>query len=64
MNLLIVDDERMLVKGLAASLRKEDFQVSAAYDGREALEILKRDKIDLIPMVAPTSPRYVYGIRV
>jgi two-component system, OmpR family, response regulator VicR len=48
MNLLLVDDEKLLVKGLAASLRKEGFQVFAAFDGKEALEILKTEKIDLV----------------
>jgi len=48
MNLLIVDDEKLLVKGLAASLRKEGFQVCIAYDGREAIDILNNEKIDLI----------------
>lgn len=48
MNVLIVDDERLLVKGLSASLRKDGFQVFAAFDGKAALEILKNEKIDLV----------------
>ena len=47
MNLLLVDDEKLFVKGLSASLRKEGFQVFPAFDGRKALEILKSEKIDL-----------------
>lgn len=48
MNLLLVDDEKLLVKGLSASLRKEGFQVYAAYDGKAALDILKSEKIDIV----------------
>lgn len=47
MNLLLVDDERLFVKGLTASLRKEGFHIFTAYDGREALDILKSEKVDL-----------------
>ncbi len=48
MDLLLVDDERLFVKGLSASLRKEGFQTFTAFNGREALEILKSVKIDLV----------------
>lgn len=48
MNLLLVDDEKLLVKGLSASLRKEGFQVFVAYDGKEAFEMLKSEKIDIV----------------
>ena len=47
MKVLIVDDERLFVKGLTANLRKEGFNVFTAFDGREALEILNKEKIDL-----------------
>ncbi|MCX7922910.1 MAG: response regulator transcription factor [Clostridia bacterium] len=48
MNLLLVDDEKLLVKGLSASLRKEGFGVFAAFEGKQALEILNTEKIDMI----------------
>lgn len=48
MNILIVDDERLLVKGLKNSLTQEGFNVFAAYDGNEALNMLKSEKIDFI----------------
>ena len=35
---LIVDDEKTLVKALKFNLEKEGFQIDAAYDGREAVE--------------------------
>ena len=36
--LLIVDDEKTLVKALKFSLEKEGFQIDAAYDGKEAVD--------------------------
>ncbi len=36
--LLIVDDEKTLVKALKFGLEKEGFQIDAAYDGKEAVE--------------------------
>ncbi|TYQ12766.1 UNVERIFIED_CONTAM: DNA-binding response OmpR family regulator [Acetivibrio alkalicellulosi] len=48
MNILIVDDEKLLVKGLKASLSNEGFNVYSAFDGKEGLEIVNKEKIDLI----------------
>lgn len=48
MTILIVDDEKLLIKGIKASLTKEGFDVLTAFDGREGLDILKTEKIDLI----------------
>lgn len=48
MNILIVDDERLLVKGLRASLEREGFHVFAAYDGKEGLDIVSKEKLDII----------------
>ena len=48
MNLLLVDDEKLFVKGLSASLKKEGFNVFTAFDGREALKILESEKIDIV----------------
>jgi len=45
---LIVDDERKLVQGLAAYFRQAGFDVLTAYDGRAALESFGRDHPDLI----------------
>jgi two-component system alkaline phosphatase synthesis response regulator PhoP len=45
---LIVDDERKLVQGLAAYLRQAGFETLSAYDGRAALDIARRDQPDLI----------------
>ena len=48
MLILIVDDEKALVKGLKYTLEKEGFEVKAAYDGQEALDFLQSNKADLI----------------
>jgi len=46
--ILIVDDEKALVKGLKYTLEKDGFEVKAAYDGQEALDFLQSNKADLI----------------
>jgi len=48
LQILIVDDEKALVKGLKYTLEKEGFKVKAAYDGQEALDFLQSNKVDLI----------------
>jgi DNA-binding response OmpR family regulator len=45
---LIVDDVREIVLGLAAYFRQAGFETSAAYDGRAALELYRRERPDLI----------------
>jgi DNA-binding response OmpR family regulator len=46
--ILIVDDERKIVQGLSAYFRQEGYETLAAYDGRQALELARRDRPDLI----------------
>jgi DNA-binding response OmpR family regulator len=46
--ILIVDDERKLVQGLAAYFRQAGYDTLAAYDGRAALDAARRDRPDLI----------------
>jgi two-component system alkaline phosphatase synthesis response regulator PhoP len=45
---LIVDDVREIVQGLAAYFRQDGFETSAAYDGHAALEQYRRERPDLI----------------
>lgn len=48
-NILIVDDEPTLVKGLRFNLeQQEGYNIDVAYDGEEALEIFDPQKHDLI----------------
>jgi two-component system, NtrC family, response regulator AtoC len=45
---LIVDDELNMRLVLAAMLKKEGYSIASAADGREALQILKSSKIDVV----------------
>lgn len=46
--ILIVDDEKLIVKGLRFSLEQDDMEVDVAYDGEEALMKAKENSFDLI----------------
>ena len=48
MKILVVDDERLLVKGIKFNLENEGYQVETAYDGRTAVELAKNNDYDLI----------------
>lgn len=48
MKILVVDDEKLLVKGIKFNLENEGYQVEAAYDGEEAVELAKNGNFDLI----------------
>lgn len=45
---LVVDDEKLIVKGIRFSLEQEGFVVDCAYDGEEALEYAQNNKYDII----------------
>lgn len=45
---LVVDDEKLIVKGIRFSLEQDDMEVDCAYDGEEALEMAKNGKYDLV----------------
>lgn len=45
---LVVDDEKLIVKGIRFSLEQEGMEVSCAYDGEEALEAAKKTEYDII----------------
>lgn len=46
--ILVVDDEKLIVKGIRFSLEQDDMEVDCAYDGEEALEKVKEKKYDII----------------
>ncbi len=46
--ILLVDDEKTLVKTLTYNLEKDGYQVISAYDGEEALNKVESDNPDLI----------------
>lgn len=45
---LVVDDEKLIVKGIRFSLEQDDMQVDCAYDGEEALAYAKNNQYDII----------------
>lgn len=45
---LVVDDEKLIVKGIRFSLEQDGMEVDCAYDGEEALEKTKQNKYDII----------------
>ena len=48
MNILIVDDEKLIVKGIKFSLEQDEYEVDCAYDGEEALEKVRNNGYDLV----------------
>ncbi len=46
--ILVVDDEKLIVKGIRFSLEQDDMLVDCAYDGAEGLMLSKRNEYDLI----------------
>ena len=48
MKILVVDDEKLLVKGIKFNLENEGYQVLTAYDGATAVELARQETLDLI----------------
>lgn len=48
MKILVVDDEKLLVKGIKFNLENEGYQVETAFDGAAAVELAKSESFDLI----------------
>ena len=45
---LVVDDEKLIVKGIRFSLEQDNMSVTCAYDGEEALELVKNNDFDVV----------------
>ena len=45
---LVVDDEKLIVKGIRFSLEQDNMEVDCAYDGEEALEKLRANEYDRV----------------
>ena len=45
---LVVDDEKLIVKGIRFSLEQDGMEVDAAYDGEDAVEAAKKEKYDVV----------------
>ena len=48
MKILVVDDEKLLVKGVKFNLENEGYEVECAYDGAAAVEMARNGRYDLI----------------
>jgi DNA-binding response OmpR family regulator len=48
LKILIVDDEKLLVKGIKFNFEQDGYQVEVAYDGEEALKLARDKSIDII----------------
>lgn len=46
--ILVVDDEKLIVKGIKFSLEQENMEVDTAYDGEEALKLARENDYSLI----------------
>ena len=47
MKILVVDDEKLLVKGMKFNLENEGYEVECAYDGAAAVELARNGQFDL-----------------
>ena len=45
--ILVVDDEKLIVKGIKFSLEQDGMDIDVAYDGEEALNLIKANSYDL-----------------
>lgn len=45
---LVVDDEKLIVKGIRFSLEQDGMEVDCAYDGEEALQYAKNNQYDIV----------------
>ena len=45
---LVVDDEKLIVKGIRFSLEQDGMEVDCAYDGEEAIDMAKKTEYDIV----------------
>ena len=67
MTILVCDDDKEIVDAIEIYLQQEGFDVEKAYDGEQALEIMKTKSIDLLVidvMMPKIMPLYRYVNRV
>ena len=55
--ILVVDDEKLIVKGIRFSLEQDGYSVDCAYDGEEALKLAKENAYDMI-LLDVMLPKY------
>lgn len=54
---LVVDDEKLIVKGIRFSLEQDNMEVDCAYDGEEAIELAKKTEYDVV-LLDVMLPKY------
>lgn len=50
MNILVCDDDKEIVEAITIYLQQEGYTIFPAYNGREALEVMKHEEIQLVIM--------------
>ena len=55
--ILVVDDEKLIVKGIRFSLEQEGMEVDCAYDGEEAINAIKNKEYDVV-LLDVMIPKY------
>lgn len=60
MKALVVDDEKLIVKGLKFSLEQDGYEVDCAYDGQEAIDKARDKEYDimLLDLMLPVFDGY------
>ena len=59
---LVVDDEKLIVKGIRFSLEQDGMEVDCAYDGEEALRMAREKEYDIILLDVMLQYESVYDI--
>ena len=47
-NILVVDDDKEIVKAIGIYLGKENYNIFQAYDGEQALKVIQENEIHLV----------------
>ena len=55
--ILVVDDEKLIVKGIRFSLEQDGMDVDCAYDGEEAINLAKQTEYDVV-LLDVMLPKY------
>nr|WP_288829264.1 response regulator transcription factor [uncultured Clostridium sp.] len=56
-SVLVVDDEKLIVKGMRFSLEQDGMEVDCAYDGEEAINLAKQKEYDVV-LLDVMLPKY------
>lgn len=59
---LVVDDEKLIVKGIRFSLEQDGMDVDCAYDGEEALKLCRENKYNIILLDVMLPKLVVSGV--